>query len=342
VRRSRYPAASRFRTYLRPLESLSTSTTKNAQCCFGNVLLHARFLSHKPDSETSRPDSVFNPNSRWTSIESRFFMGTSLPQEISDIIIDEVAEEPEPVPRITTLRVCSLVSPAWAHRSQGHLFSKIEFNCEADLRKWRAKIGADGPSYHVTHLHLTKISIDQILSDIAPAGWHMSSFTNLRILHLVRVPLQHEKVRFTYGAVGSTVSHLLLERCMTDIHHLTSFLRPFTNLENLSLLDPRMPSGPNPGYPPEPLSARGKINLELRINMVHCGQSFVDGLLLLPVAIRTITFSGHKPRIAPWENAPVPCMTEINKLLAASRETLTHFRVPSCKFPSSSRAHSCL
>lgn len=264
-------------------------------------------------------------------------MGTSLPQEIYDIIIDEVAEEPEPVLRVTTLRACSLISRAWVNRSQGHLFSKIEFNREGALRKWRAKIGADGPSYHVTHLHLTRGSMNLILGDVVPAGWDMSSFTNLRILHLAGFALQHKQVRFTYGEVGSTVSHLSLERCMMDIHHLTSFLRPFTNLEGLSLLDPRMPFGPNPEHPPEPLSARGKINLELRINMIHCSQSFVNGLLLLPVAIRAITFSGRK-----WGNAPVPCMTTINKLLAASCETLTHFKVHSCKFSSSSRVHSCL
>jgi len=269
-------------------------------------------------------------------------MGTSLPQEISDTIVDKVAEEPEPALRVATLRVCSLISRVWVYRSQRHLFSKIEFNRGIDLPRWRASIGVDGPSYHVKHLHFTKTSRDLYLRDVLPAGWDMTFFTNLRILHLTRFALQHEQVRFIYGEGGSTVSHLLLEGCVMNIHHLTSFLRPFTNLLDLSLLDPRMPPGPNPEYQPEPLSARGKINLELRINMIHCSQSFVNGFLLLPVAVRTITFSGYKPMVVPWKNAPVPCMTAINKLLAASRETLTHFRVHSCKFSSSSRAHSCL
>ena len=123
-----------------------------------------------------------------------------------------------------------------------------------------------------------------------------------------------------------------------DIDHLTSFLRPFTNLEDLSLLDPRILLGPKPEYPPEPLNAKGKINLELRINMAHGGGSFVHELSLLPVAIHTITLSEcNPPMIPPWVEGVDSGVTEINKLFAASRETLTHFRVHrDGKFTSSS------
>ena len=117
-----------------------------------------------------------------------------------------------------------------------------------------------------------------------------------------------------------------------DIHHLTSFLRPFTNLEDLSLLDPRVLFGPMPEYPSEPLSTKGRINLELRIDTIQGGRSFVNDLSLLPVAVRIITLSEpNSPTLVPWNDSP--CMTEINKLLTASRETLACLRIRASEFP---------
>ena len=62
----------------------------------------------------------------------------------------------------------------------------------------------------------------------------MTSFTNLRVLHVTNAPLQHEQIRLAYETLGSTVSHLLLEGCPMDI-----YLHSFTNLEDLAILDPR-------------------------------------------------------------------------------------------------------
>jgi len=113
-----------------------------------------------------------------------------------------------------------------------------------------------------------------------------------------------------------------------DSNNLASFLHPFTNLEDLSLLDPCILSGPNTGYPPKPPSTKGKVNLELRIDVTHSGRSFVYGLSLLPVAIHTITLlEGDPPIHVLWNYGPDPRTMEINNLLAASRGTLTRFRV---------------
>jgi len=60
-----------------------------------------------------------------------------------------------------------------------------------------------------------------------------------------------------------------------DSNNLASFLHPFTNLEDLSLLDPRILSGPNTGYPSKTLSTKGGVNLELQIDVTHSGRSFV-------------------------------------------------------------------
>ena len=125
-----------------------------------------------------------------------------------------------------------------------------------------------------------------------------------------------------------------------DIHHLTSFLHHFTILQDLSLLDPHVLCGPKPEYLPEPLDPKGKINLELQIDVMHSDRSFVYDLTLLLVAVRTITLVERNPPIsASWNYWVEPQTTQINELLAASRETLTHFRVRADKFPSPPWTH---
>jgi len=100
-----------------------------------------------------------------------------------------------------------------------------------------------------------------------------------------------------------------------DSNNLASFLHPFTSLEDLSLLDPHIISGPNTGYPPKPLSAKGKVNLELQIDVTHSDRSFVYELSLLPVAIHAITLlEGDPPIHVLWNYGPDPHMTEINNL----------------------------
>ena len=265
-------------------------------------------------------------------------METNLPQEIADIIIDEVSKEPEPVLRATTLRACSLVSNIWVYRSQQHLFSKVAFD-KVGFQKWRAKIKPrkDGPPHHVTHLHLTQEHGGSYLDGIVPDISHMTSFTNLRVLHVVNAPLQHEQVRLAYGTLGPTVSHLSLEGCLMDIYHLACFLRFFTNLEDLSILDPRILPGPKPEYPPEPPNAKQKINLELRVDVAYSGWPFVYELSLLPVAVHAITLVEPNPPLVSRGYGAGHCMSEINKLLAASHETLTRFRVHTGGFSLSSK-----
>ena len=261
-------------------------------------------------------------------------METNLPQEIADIIIDEVSKEPELVLRVTTLRACSLVSRIWVYRSQQHLFSKVAFD-EVGFQKWRTNItsGKDGLTHHVTHLHFIQGYRDSHSGGLVPDISGVASFANLRVLHVTNAPLQHEQIRSAYGTLGSTVSHLLLERCMMDIYHLASLLHFFTNLEDLSILDPRILPGPKPEYPPEPPSAKGKINLELSVDVAYSGWPFVYELSLLPVAVRAVTLvERNPPAIVSRGCGAGRCMSEVNKLLAASHETLTRFRVHSGRF----------
>ena len=59
-------------------------------------------------------------------------MSHILPQEILDLIIDDLHDEP------AALKACCLVSSAWVHRTRNHLFARIEFNTfTCPIGRWR-------------------------------------------------------------------------------------------------------------------------------------------------------------------------------------------------------------
>lgn len=265
----------------------------------------------------------------------------AIPQEIVDIIIDEVADEPNPVLRLATLKTCSLTSRSWVHRSQERLFSILELN-EIGFRTWCANIrpGANGPSRHVIQLRFTQEFEESYADDLALTTPHMASFANLQVLHLIYIPLQREQVRSGFGKLGPTVSRLSLERCEMDIDSLASFLHPFTNLQYLSLLDPRIVPGTKPQHPLQPLSTKGSVNLELRVDLTRFNErSFVHELSRLPLSARTVTFL-EPPSPLPWNYDQSPRTTEARELLLAARETLTRLTIRARRFPSPFPSHT--
>ncbi|KAF9647951.1 hypothetical protein BDM02DRAFT_3065508, partial [Thelephora ganbajun] len=49
-------------------------------------------------------------------------MSSSLPQEILDLIIDHLRDEPD------MLKICCIVSKPWVQRTRKHLFVHIKFH----------------------------------------------------------------------------------------------------------------------------------------------------------------------------------------------------------------------
>jgi len=249
-------------------------------------------------------------------------MGVPLPQELADKIIDEVAKDPVLRTLIISLRACSLVSRAWVHRSQKHLFSKVVFE-GTNFDYWCSDVrpGKDGPSRHVTHLHCDAGYPDVYPDVFVDHGEYFSYFTNLRTLHLSGAGLHQVEYVFTFMRLRSTVRSLALEKCKMDINDLVTFLRPFTNLESLSIWDPLVPHTKKLEKRVRLPTLGGKLDLKL---VPHPGvSSFLRELLLLPLAFCDIALRDH-----------IGLAGEVNQLVTASRKTLTTLRFLSCEFTS--------
>lgn len=93
-------------------------------------------------------------------------------------------------------------------------------------------------------------------------------------------PLAAGADRSVFGELGPTVSRLLLERFNMDIHCRASFLPLFTNLDDLSLLDPLVLSRPKPKYQPPPSSTKRIISVEPQIDLPHESDRFFSVELL--------------------------------------------------------------
>jgi hypothetical protein len=233
-------------------------------------------------------------------------MSVSLPQEITDKIIDAVAKDP--ALQIPTLRACSLVSRTWVYRSQRHLFSNIELH-GSSIGNWRSAVrpGEDGPSHHVTRIRYHAGNWDSYRILERPNNFyrirhsrddpHMSSFTNLQTLCLHRVAL-YRTAQLSIMHLRSTVRTLELEDCLMDINDFVSFLRPFTNLERVSLLNPSIQGGRYLREPVEYPFPTLEGTLDLKISPDAQTSSFLRGLSFLPLAVRAITLRDYGHQVA--------------------------------------------
>jgi len=246
-------------------------------------------------------------------------MGTSLPQELTDKIIDEVAKDS--VPRTTALQACSLVSRAWLGRSHKHLFSKVEFD-HGRLHDWCSTVrpGENGPSRYVTRLHYRADYLGAYPESLVNDYGYMSYFTNVQTLHLSGVGLHRTEYVFSLMQLRSTVRFLELASCKMNINDLVTFLRPFTNLESLSLWGIYISHD-------KKLEKRGRLPTlkgQLDLNLTLCAgiRSFLHELSLLPLAFRDITLR---------DNLWLP--GEVDQLLTASRKTLAMIRIINSESP---------
>lgn len=240
-------------------------------------------------------------------------MNVCLPQELTDKIIDEVAEGL--VPRTATLRACSLVSRTWVYRSQKHLFSKVEFD-DRRFHDWCSTVrpGEDGPSRYITRLHYRADYSNAYPEPLVNDGRYMTYFTNVQTLHLSRVCLHRIEYVFSFMRLRSTVRFLEFQDCRMNINDLVTFLRPFTNLEGLSLWGLHVPHPEELEKQAKPLTLKGELDLDLSPSTAT--GSFLHELTLLPLAFRDITLRDH-----------LGLAEEVNQLLMASRKTLAMIRV---------------
>ena len=251
-------------------------------------------------------------------------MVADLPQEIVDKIIDEIALDPcrDIQDQARDMKMLSVVSPKWLHRSRKHLFHTLKISSHSfpwwcnDVRP-----GVDGPSRHITHLRY-RPSLPEAermtgpLDGLAYSPSHMSSFINLQTLHFVSISLEHAGYVTCFEGLTPVVRELWLEDCQMDINQFVSFIRPFTNLKRLRLMRPQCPeeSKLQDLVPTELPPLRGILEYHhpTRKAAFQHIVSFIHELSLVPSSLNTITF---RERLDAPEVA--------NELLAASRRTLT-------------------
>ena len=263
-------------------------------------------------------------------------MVAELPQEIVDKIIDEIALDPSGETRDQTrdMKALSLVSPKWHHRSRGYLFQSLEITSD-NFPTWceTVRSGRDGPSCHVTCIRYrpTLVNAERRMgpSDgLARGPSHMSSFTQLQILHFADISLQHLGYLTCFAALTPVVRELWLEDCEMDITQFTSFVRPFTNLERLRLMRPRCVSESKLERwdMADPPRLKGTMEFHQTSTTASANiASFIQELSLLPAQFSTIVFR---------ERLEMP--TAANRLMEASRRTLTKLT-----FGHNSEVHSC-
>ena len=105
--------------------------------------------------------------------------GLRLPQEITDLIVDLLHNEPR------TLKQCCIVSKSWIPRARRHLFRWIEFDCPAQVDAWKATFPdlANSPGHHARSLSVSCLEVFTI-ADAGEGSW-IQAFSNvvqLRVL----------------------------------------------------------------------------------------------------------------------------------------------------------------
>jgi len=236
-------------------------------------------------------------------------MDASLPQELTDKIIDEVAKYPDPSSRWGALKASSLVSRAWVSRSQKYLFPTIKFD-NGRFRDWSAMVrpGENGPSSYVTRLHYRVDYYNAYPESLVNHRVYLSYFTNVQTLHLLGVGLNRTEYVSGFMQLRSTIRSLELKNCCMNVNDLVTFLRPFTDLESLSLWNPYVRNDAKLDKRRELPTLKGQLDLCIG---PHVGNSFLCELSRLPLALSKITLENK-----------TGVKEGVDRLLSASRKTL--------------------
>jgi hypothetical protein len=170
----------------------------------------------------------------------------NFPQELVDLVIDKLAEDPgpggqfEPVP---TMSKYSTVSRKWTAGTQKHHFNSIYFFCQDGVEKWRTAIKADplGVSRHVCRLELENINTLLGFED------HIRALTNVRKVVLfscdITLSLPDTKI---FALMGSNLAELYIHGADTRPHIMASLLAGLPRLRKLHTRGVAVEPDPSP------------------------------------------------------------------------------------------------
>ena len=162
----------------------------------------------------------------------------ALPQELVDMIIDELAnteslKRPDNLPNRHIVPF-SLVSKAWVTRTQKHAFEFIIFDGPAELERWRESFEPDpaGVSRHARYLVFSNIST------LGGTEAHIRAFTSVELMQ-IRAGcnfLLSPSVVECFAPMGNLVE-LAIGASPTTSHIITSLLAAFPRLERFGIQD---------------------------------------------------------------------------------------------------------
>jgi len=148
----------------------------------------------------------------------------TFPQELVDMVIDELAGHP-----IHRLSPYSLISRAWVTRTQQYHFKWIYFGGLDELEMWCRKIAPDpaGVSRHTRQLVLANIST------LEGFEAHMRAFTRVEDLeitgcHFLLSPSAVE----CFAPMGFSLVQLEINKSPTTSHIITSLLAALPQLKD--------------------------------------------------------------------------------------------------------------
>ena len=106
-------------------------------------------------------------------------MSSTLPQEILDLIVDLLREEPD------SLRACCLVSKQWVHRTRKHLFAHVEFPMPYHIKRWVKTFPdpSDSPARYAHSLSIRGAPVVTPVDMGAVDGW-IHVFSGIVQLHV--------------------------------------------------------------------------------------------------------------------------------------------------------------
>ena len=153
-------------------------------------------------------------------------MSLSLPQEIFNLIVDHLHDDP------TTLRACCLVSKSWIPRTRIHLFNSVEFRLYGPtLESWMQAFPnpSNSPAHYTRSLHL-------LYSAVLNALPWIRSFNH--IVELVVGSLESDSGRTSFAqlrGLSPTLKRLNIFYSRAPLSDFLDFICSFPFLEDLSL-----------------------------------------------------------------------------------------------------------
>ena len=166
---------------------------------------------------------------------------SNLPQELVDMIIDEVVKcPPLSGPEISNY---SMVSRHWRERTHKHRFRYITFRGWDEMEKWCTAIeaGPSGVSWHVRQLDLEKIYTLKGFEE------HIRALTRVQEVELTDCSILRSLPDVeTFTLMGSRLVRLRIDGALTTPHIMASLLAGLPLLRELSMEDLEFKCEPKP------------------------------------------------------------------------------------------------